>query len=141
MTTEIHTTSGVCDKLDAAAADILTALEEYADCVRPYNAWEVAVLGLRMFTLGAGLAEPNEAQRKAMREELAAWDEEEWSEFAGLLPRSAIGQLLLQLPITEEPFNDTSQLDKHLAVDVAEALGPDWAQAWYRFIVLVTKLA
>lgn len=39
--------------------------------------------------------------------------------------------LLLQMPLD----------DKHLAVDVAEELGPDNAQALYRFAVLVTKLA
>lgn len=52
----------------------------------------------------------------------------------------AIGELLLGLPLCEMDDPEAS-LDRHLAVDVAAALGPDWAQAWYRFVVLVTKLA
>ena len=54
------------------------------------------------------------------------------------LSGDAFGGLLLAMPI-EEPTSHN--LDQHLAVDVARVLGPDHAQNWYHFSVLVTKLA
>jgi hypothetical protein len=38
-------------------------------------------------------------------------------------------------------MGDDGKLDKRLAIDVAETLGPDHAQTLYKFAVLVTKLA
>lgn len=58
----------------------------------------------------------------------------------GALPPITLGQLLLKFPLTQDGL-DTGSLDRHLAVDVADAIGPDWGQTWYRFICLVTKLA
>lgn len=58
------------------------------------------------------------------------------------LPDRFIGQLLIALPIIDCPGNadPDGPLDKRLALSVAEALGPDWSQAWYRFAVAVTKM-
>jgi len=66
-----------------------------------------------------------------------------FDDVARLMPNKMIAQMLLHLPIIDGAGNNDpdGRLDRHLAVDVAETLGPDWAQAWYRFIVLVTKLA
>lgn len=48
--------------------------------------------------------------------------------------------MLLQIPITEN-HDPEAKLNKKLALAVADTFGPDWAQAFYRFAVLVTKLA
>ena len=60
--------------------------------------------------------------------------------FAERLSDASIGQLLLQLPFTEVVGDPESRSARYLAVEVADALGPDHAQALYHFAVLVTKL-
>jgi len=49
-------------------------------------------------------------------------------------------QFLAQFP-THKSADGLGNLDKALALKVAEALGPTRAQELYHFIVLVTKLA
>jgi hypothetical protein len=71
---------------------------------------------------------------------LADKDEGEYlSTFSHHVSGELIGQLILQLPLTI--MGDYGKLDKRLAIDVAETLGPDHAQTLYKFAVLVTKLA
>ena len=55
----------------------------------------------------------------------------------GKLSNEAFANLILQRfsPI------EAAKSEKQMALDVAEVLGPDWAQRLYRFTVLVTKLA
>jgi len=53
--------------------------------------------------------------------------------------RKEIAVILASIPITE--YDPQDPLDRHLALEVADILGDDWAQAWYRFVVLVTKIA
>lgn len=69
--------------------------------------------------------------------------EEFFDELANQLTGHALGHILLAAKITDSPggVDRDARPNGHLAVDVSDVLGPDWAQAWYRFIVLVTKLA
>lgn len=64
--------------------------------------------------------------------------EEVIAHFIRQLDYRTIGALMLQMPVA--PGGVDMAPNKHLAVDVAETIGPDRAQAWYRFIVLVTKV-
>lgn len=121
----------------AASAELNTAIEEYAGHILPFEAGRAAQIGLRFLSLAFSLDDGEHIDKAVAGDELAAWDVEDWDSFARLLPDVAVGKLLLALRITD----DFSEPRKHLAVDVAETLGPDVAQAWYRFIVLVTKLA
>jgi len=68
---------------------------------------------------------------------------EEFFHTFACLSGEAFGHLLLQV-IGSHTDHGTEALKasgKKLAVDVADILGPDHAQALYRFAVLVTKLA
>lgn len=52
-----------------------------------------------------------------------------------------LGRIMLAFGnVITESMSDT-KINRHAAVDVADVIGPDWAQTWYRFIVLVTKVA
>lgn len=59
------------------------------------------------------------------------------------LPNEVLGQMLLHMPIIDGAgrSDPDGRIDRGLALAAADELGPDWAQAWYRFAVLVTKLA
>ena len=59
---------------------------------------------------------------------------------AGNLPKEAIAQLMMQ-SFDMEPDGNFTRHEKNLALEFAEAFGPDYAQRLYRFAVLVTKLA
>lgn len=50
-------------------------------------------------------------------------------------------QLIWHLLCAGATTNELSMNDKKLALAMADAMGPDWAQWMYRFAVLVTKLA
>ena len=54
---------------------------------------------------------------------------------------TALGEMILQMPLTKNPMDEQSRPNPVLACEVAEQLGPDHAQALYRFAVLVTKVA
>lgn len=49
-----------------------------------------------------------------------------------------IGRIMANLPITSSTLN--GELNKHLAVEVADVLGEYLADDWYRFTALVQKL-
>ena len=66
---------------------------------------------------------------------LGGW-EEGFTQFVERLDNEALGQLLLQFPFTE----GDERPNRKLALEVADILGPDYAQDLYRFAVLVTKL-
>ena len=116
------------DKINQSLIDavetICSILETHPGHVRPFEVAQV----VRAFVPAINLA--SDLDPNFLREELVN---------LGSLTGDAIGELLLAMPIVEPTSNEL--LDQHLAVDVANALGPDHAQNWYRFIVLVTKLA
>ncbi len=116
------------DKINQSLIDavetICSILKTHQDHVRPFEAAQV----VRAFVPAINLA--TDLDPDFIREELVN---------LGSLTGDALGELLLAMPIMEPTSNEL--LDMHLAVDVANALGPDHAQNWYRFIVLVTKLA
>jgi len=75
---------------------------------------------------------------QAVETACAITDEPEDSLSRFTLSPEAMAQHLLQLPFTSDCFNT---MNKRLALETAEAFGPDHAQGLYRFAVLVTKLA
>lgn len=137
MSDEVNSRVGV------AAATLHTAIEEYSEYIRTHEAARIAELGFRFLSLAFSLDDGEQINSHIPSDEIKAWDESDWSSFVDFIPDEAIGRLLLQLPIVDGPgkADPGESIRKHLAVDVAETLGPDWAQAWYRFVVLVTKLA
>lgn len=42
--------------------------------------------------------------------------------------------------LVEDETNPASPLNRQLALEISEALGPDWCQTLYRFAVLCTKM-
>ena len=72
--------------------------------------------------------------------EMGGW-EEGFAQCVEKLSNEALGQLLLQFPLTESPVDTEGRPNRQLALEVADIIGPDHAQALYRFAVLVTKLA
>jgi hypothetical protein len=88
-----------------------------------------------------------ESVRNAMNElsRIAEGEVDEPTEFFCIardhLSDEAVGNLLLQLIGPEVDRERMSRRGKTMAMTVAEVLGPDHAQALYRFAVLVTRLA
>lgn len=122
------------DSMDRCITDLINFLEEQPEQISPRDAGKIAALGLEYGQLA------DEGSGDIHLEpffELLAHNPVLFRH----ITNEAFGQLLFQLPVTEEEGNPDSKINKKAALDVAEALGPDWAQAWYRFIVLVTKLA
>jgi len=128
-------TEKVNARLEAIASELDEILTEYSAHVRPHEAAKVAGQGISF----AEISHESAGETFVMPElgYQILQDNACWVESIG---PNAMGQLLLNMPITEMCDPETP-LDKHLAVEIANELGPDWAQAWYRFIVLVTKLA
>lgn len=119
-------TEELCDEINARLESHIKAINgllESAEYLRPYELSQLIGAFIKALSLVVDL-DP-EFVRTALADNRDEWSEE------------AIGELLLGLPITERG----EKLDRHLAVEVADVLGPDNAQAWYHFIVLVTKLA
>jgi len=118
----------LCDnvnqRLTAAVETICSILETHAGHVRPFEVAQV----VRAFVPALNLA--TDLDSDFLKEELIELRS---------LTNDAIGELLLAMPITETMNDD--EIDRHLAVDVASIIGPDHAQNWYRFAVLVTKVA
>lgn len=110
-------------------------LNKDSEHVRPYEAGLIAEAGLRFAAISHDCA-----GRDFLTGASRALEEEGGAAFIEGLSPAAIGAIILNLPLTRNGDPD-GPIDKHLAVEVAEALGPDWAQALYRFTVLVTKLA
>lgn len=63
-----------------------------------------------------------------------------FNDLVSALSPTMLGELLMQIPVTKNNAPE-GPVNKSLALTVAETIGSDWAQAWYRFVVLVTKLA
>jgi len=110
-------------ELEMAARKIQQLLDNETDNLRPYEIGLVVELFADAVNMLTDL-DPDRLGENLM--ELRS------------LSNDAIGNILLSFPITE-PMND--EIDRHLAVDVASIIGPDHAQNWYRFAVLVTKVA
>ena len=88
----------------------------------------------------------NHVLADAMREHIEAWGDVDSHEFFDTLfsrmNAPTIGNCILQMPLAANPMEArTANVNKTLALEVAEVLGPDHAQTLYHFAVLVTKLA
>jgi len=118
-------TDRINEDLENLIAKICDILEHKADHVRPFEAAQV----VRAFVPAINLA--TNLDPDFLKEELTN---------LGGLTHEAISELFLAMPIMWRDGH-FDELDQHLAVDVARVLGPDHAQNWYRFAVLVTKLA
>jgi hypothetical protein len=137
-----------------ARRNILTLLletkmtyDKMTDALTLFNAACIAMekVDLELFAQltpdgAATVHESMECLGRAFSNLLADKDEGEYlNTFSHHVSEELIGQLILQLPLTI--MGDDDKLDKRLAIDVAETLGPDHAQTLYKFAVLVTKLA
>lgn len=127
-------------RIENAVAELQILLDDEAEYIRPYEAKMVLSLFVPYFRLAESL---DEIEPEGFREEFDKFDVDAWGAFVRLLSDQAIGNLMLQFPIVDCPVNadPNAPVEKHLGVEVAKALGPDWAQAWYHFIVFVTKVA
>jgi len=128
------TGNAVNERLAAIARELRTIFADYGEYVRPHEAGMVATQGHHAAITCHELAGPMHLVELSQNVKI---DPPTYMES---LSNEAIGQIVLNLPMTENGDPD-SPIDGHLAVDVAKELGPDWAQALYRFAVLVTKLA
>ena len=115
----------VNQRLVEAVETICSILKDEAEYVRPSEAGQVVRAFVPTLNLATDL-DPDFLKEALFR--------------LRSLTDKAIGELLLAIPITQEGGH-FDEINQHLAVDVARVLGPDHAQAWYRFAVLVTKLA
>lgn len=126
----------VNDRIAELTAELKGLLDNEADAIRPHEAALAAEVGLRFADLSGDLAGDeflDDASNYLAQPSNANFIED--------LSDKAIANLLLKMPITKEPGNPEAGVNKRLALEAAEALGPDWAQSLYRFAVLVTKLA
>ena len=135
-------TEQVNEALAKLTADAKEVLAE-AGHIRPHEAAEMAMVGLEYLELAFSLAGDQPFDTDRMQKLFGGFDNEDWDSFTTFLTDKALARLILQIPITEGPGNadPDAAIRKHFAVDVADEIGPDWAQALYRFAVLVTKLA
>lgn len=120
-------------RVEELATELRTAIASHADSIRPHEAALVAEAGLAYAALShdlAGLAYFTGLSAALVED--AAWIES--------LSHPALANIFLNLPLTTDADPD-GPLDKRLALEVAEAIGPDHAQKLYRFAVLVTKIA
>ncbi len=101
-----------------------------------------------MITVGRDTTKLYEAMQ-AFVAQVKNWEGEEllgevYDNLTEQLPAEERAMLIFHLLAPSCDNNDPEQLSaqaKKFAVDVAEVMGPDWAQWLYKFTVLVTKLA
>lgn len=144
--------------LDATGADLpakrnYTGLEEFvarhAKDFQPATLAKLMVSGPRFAEIAQGLWDEKDFHDFWRNEYgdvgTGTFDNDAFMAYADLMPTAHFAMMMLKYPVVitklaeaEDPGNP---INKRAALDVAEILGPDWAQAWYRFIVLVTKLA
>lgn len=122
LTQEFGPDGSLDDKLEWAARFVHDTVENFPEETRPSVVEDLAHGFLHAAEVGIGLDEPEELFNafSAMNGEVG-------------------GHVLMQWLGDKDGVGDPRL--KHLAVDVAEVLGPDHAQTLYRFAVLVTKLA
>lgn len=113
----------VADAMEYLARAMASLSEEYPKEVRP------SVVTDLLFAFGS-------AAEAGIR--LVEMSEMISNQSVDHLPDEAIGEILMTLVGGE---NRLSTETKKRAVGIAEHIGPDYAQALYRFAVLVTKLA
>lgn len=144
MTNQIEVTSEdvdamtdqVNDRICVLVEELTNILHGQADYVRPLEAGLVAGIGIEYADASADMA--GDAFLDPVSSLLEKIDN---GHFVEHLSDKAVAGILLNLQITAEPGLSESGVNKRLALEAAERLGPDWAQALYRFAVLVTKLA
>ena len=135
--TEEDMGNAVNDRIAELTAELNEIVNCYPEHIRPHEAGQVFDAAIAYGNLSADCAGD-----KCLIDASAtvAADKGEGAEWVAHLSAPAIGSIILTLPITAAGDPEAA-LDRHLAVDVADTIGPDWAQALYRFAVLVTKLA
>lgn len=121
------------EQITKMAQALMGALMKERDEIGPFEASLVAEVGFRYAALShdaSGNSHLSSASKRVAED--AAWIES--------LSQPALANIFLNLPLTTNADPD-GPLDKRLALEVAEAIGPDHAQKLYRFAVLVTKIA
>lgn len=144
MTNEIEVTlEDLDEKTDALNNRICVLVEELTNIlhgqavhVRPLEAGLVAGIGIEYADASAYLC-----GEMFLHPVSSLLEKIDHGHFVEHLSDKAAAGVLLNLQITAEPGLPESGVNKRLALEAAERLGPDWAQALYRFAVLVTKLA
>lgn len=128
-------TDQVNDRIAELALELTTLLNEKADFVRPHEAGLLAAVGLM-----AADASADNAGDMFLHPVSSYLEQFSNGHFVEHLSDKAAAGILLNLQTTAEPGLPESGVNKRLALEAAERIGPDWAQALYRFAVLVTKL-
>ena len=124
------------DRIAAIALELTELLHETGDYIRPHEAGLVAGIGMAYADLSA-----DNAGDLFLDPVSSLLEKPDHGAFFEHLSDKAAATVLLNLRLTTELGNHESGVNKRLALETAERLGPDWAQALYHFAVLVTKLA
>lgn len=110
------------DYIQEMATSLESIIDNYPESVRPY---------VQVLTLNAALMAMD-----MMPEHISETGADSLLRSEHMSP--TVAALFSELPIGDVT---TEKLNKRFALEVAEVVGPDWAQVLYRFAVLVTKLA
>lgn len=129
-------TDEVNNRIAELAGELTNILHDQGGFVRPYEAGVVAAVGIAYADASADIG------GDAFLHNVSSYLEQfSNGHFVEHLSDKAAAGVLLNLQISAEPGLPESGVNKRLALETAERLGPDWAQALYHFAVLVTKLA
>jgi len=129
-------TDEVNNRIADLARELTNILHDQGGFVRPHEAGLLAAVGMAYADVSADNA--GALFLDTANSYLASPDN---GHFVECLSHEAAANILLHMQITAEPGFPESGVNKRLALEAAERLGPDWAQALYHFSVLVTKLA
>ena len=122
------------DRIAAIALELTELLHETGDYIRPHEAGLVAGIGMAYADLSADNA------GDTFLGPVSTYLTGENGTFVDDLTPEAVATIILNLPITKERGPHEAVVNKRLALETADRIGPDQAQALYRFAVLVTKL-
>lgn len=129
-------TDALNNRICVLVEELTNILHNQGEHVRPLEAWLVAEIGLAYADASA-----DNAGDTFLHPVSSYLEKIDHGHFVEHLSDKAAAGILLNLQITKEPGLPESGVNKRLALETAERLGPDWAQALYHFAVLVTKLA
>lgn len=129
-------TDEVNDRIADLVRELTNILHDQGGFVRPHEAALLAAVGLV-----AADASADNAGDMFLHPVSSYLEQFSNGHFVEHLSDKAAAGILLNLQITAEPGLPESGVNKRLALEAAERIGPDWAQALYHFAVLVTKLA
>lgn len=130
------TTDQVNDRIADIVQELTNILHDQGGFVRPHEAALLAAVGFAAADASAHMA--GDIFLHPLSSYLEKIDN---GHFVEHLSEKAAAGVLLNMQITAKPGLPESGVNKRLALEAAERLGPDWAQALYHFSVLVTKLA